>query len=450
MRRKAIYTLFALLIFVYRGATQSSNIDSLMMALKGDADDTNKVRKQNYISWELKNKGEYDKALRYAATALKLSSKLNYTYGLHLAYNNLGLLYSYTGNYPMSLQCHLRALTLAEQLQSPALCANVLSNIGNLYYQEENYTSSLEYQKRALRLRQGLLGKKASRRDTVALANSLGNIGIVYNDLHSIDTALHYHQQSLQLMKACGSIMGIANETNNIGSCYLELNEPQKALEAYSEALTLYMESDNRSGLGTTWGNLSDTYLTLKDHKKAEEFALKALKITSDIGDMDGIKESNGYLWRVYEETGRYGLALKYYKDFITIKDSLQNEENTKKNVRAEMQYGFDRREAAAKALQEKKNAVAAADRKKQSLILKLVSVFLILAAFFAFYAYRSLLQKKRANVEIIRQKELIEVKQKEILDSIYYARRIQRALLPNETYIRRIMKSLKNTGYLK
>ncbi|MGZ4042737.1 MAG: hypothetical protein ACXVO9_06010, partial [Bacteroidia bacterium] len=40
-------------------------------------------------------------------------------------------------------------------------------------------------------------------------------------------------------------------------------------------------------------------------------------------------------------------------------------------------------------------------------------------------------------------QKLLTEIKQAEILDSIYYAKRIQTALLTNEKYIERVMKKL-------
>jgi hypothetical protein len=48
---------------------------------------------------------------------------------------------------------------------------------------------------------------------------------------------------------------------------------------------------------------------------------------------------------------------------------------------------------------------------------------------------------KERTN-EVVKQKELIEVKQKEILDSIRYAKRIQTALMANESYIKKALKS--------
>lgn len=46
---------------------------------------------------------------------------------------------------------------------------------------------------------------------------------------------------------------------------------------------------------------------------------------------------------------------------------------------------------------------------------------------------------------ELQESKDKIEEKQKEILDSIHYAKRIQQALLPNEKYLERIFTSIKD-----
>jgi hypothetical protein len=103
-----------------------------------------------------------------------------------------------------------------------------------------------------------------------------------------------------------------------------------------------------------------------------------------------------------------------------------------------EMNYEFDKKEEAARLDREKKEAIAAADKKRQNIILMSISGIGILILGFAIFAYRSYLQKQRANVEITKQKHLIEEKQKEILDSIHYAKRIQKSLLTSERYIRR------------
>ena len=60
-------------------------------------------------------------------------------------------------------------------------------------------------------------------------------------------------------------------------------------------------------------------------------------------------------------------------------------------------------------------------------------------------YAFRSYKQKQKINIEITQQKHIIEEKQKEILDSIYYAKRIQTALITPEKYIDRVLNKLNN-----
>ena len=59
---------------------------------------------------------------------------------------------------------------------------------------------------------------------------------------------------------------------------------------------------------------------------------------------------------------------------------------------------------------------------------------------------FRSLFITRRQKQIILRQKELVEEKQKEILDSIHYARRIQKSLLPTEKYIHKsFIRLIKN-----
>lgn len=52
---------------------------------------------------------------------------------------------------------------------------------------------------------------------------------------------------------------------------------------------------------------------------------------------------------------------------------------------------------------------------------------------------------RTKAERQLAHQKRLIEEKQKEILDSIHYAKRIQNALMPQEKYITRRLERLQN-----
>jgi hypothetical protein len=66
--------------------------------------------------------------------------------------------------------------------------------------------------------------------------------------------------------------------------------------------------------------------------------------------------------------------------------------------------------------------------------------LLVVLFALFMVQRFR-LTNKQKKIIEV--QKHVIEEKQKEMLDSIHYAKRIQRALLTSEKYIQRKMKEL-------
>jgi type II secretory pathway component PulM len=139
----------------------------------------------------------------------------------------------------------------------------------------------------------------------------------------------------------------------------------------------------------------------------------------------------------------------------MTLKDSIFSEDSRQQLVRQEMNFEFEKKEAVAQAEHKKEleSQAAIADEKarKQKMVLGMVAFGLVLVLAFSMIIFRSLRITRRQKLEIElqknetqRQKELVEVKQKEILDSIHYARRIQHSLLPTETYISRRLEKIK------
>ena len=104
----------------------------------------------------------------------------------------------------------------------------------------------------------------------------------------------------------------------------------------------------------------------------------------------------------------------------------------------------------AEKKKQELENArteqeLKTAEIKQQKIIRNFILAGLVLVLGLAFLVYRSLLQNKKAKSIIEEQKLLVEEKQKEIVDSIKYAKRIQSAHLPTNKYIDKNIDRLKD-----
>jgi len=83
-------------------------------------------------------------------------------------------------------------------------------------------------------------------------------------------------------------------------------------------------------------------------------------------------------------------------------------------------------------------------DEAKQTIILFVVG--LLICSIMIFFIIRSNLLRKKTNLELIAQKHLIEEKNKEITDSINYAKRIQQAHMPTEKFIEsKLKRMMKN-----
>ncbi|HXP51236.1 MAG TPA: SpoIIE family protein phosphatase, partial [Bacteroidia bacterium] len=123
---------------------------------------------------------------------------------------------------------------------------------------------------------------------------------------------------------------------------------------------------------------------------------------------------------------------------YIVYRDSLVNEANTKKTVQAEMTFNFEQKQAAEKAEQDKKDALAEAEKRKQRIITWSVVAGLLSVMVFAAFIFRSLRITNKQKQDIEHKNSVIEEKNKDILDSITYAKRLQDAILPPIAYIKK------------
>ncbi|MBP7809774.1 MAG: hypothetical protein KA163_10810, partial [Bacteroidia bacterium] len=125
----------------------------------------------------------------------------------------------------------------------------------------------------------------------------------------------------------------------------------------------------------------------------------------------------------------------------------INNEETQKAAVKKQMQYEYEAKAKELQNEQEKKNILAKAEleqRKKERNYFIIGFALVMVLAGFIFRSYR---QKQKANILITHQKKEVEESKKEILDSIHYAKRIQKAHLPNLNYIDKNLRRLQNKG---
>ncbi len=458
---------------------ENQRTDSLKRMLSTTSEDTQKVNLYTRLFREYRSLGNQDGALKYALTSEKLASKLNYKPGLIPALSVIGNIYTNKGNLTQALQYHHRSMELKKELRDSVGISASYNSIGNVYLNMglhpqalDNYLASLkmaekiryypsmtislnniviiyntmgEFKKSEKQLDRALeISEKINHKlIQVNIYNNYGNIYSAY--YKDIEKARGYYEKALLLSENLADEHSLAISLGNIGITYDDEGNYDRALDYCLRSLKKHTETENIEKIAYMSVTVGNIYRKLKKMKEALKYTEEGLALAKSINSLDDMMDAEKTLTDIYEDMGDARAGLVHYKAYIAARDSAFNEENTKKLVRSEMNFEFEKKEAQAELEQEKKEAVAAAERKKQKIILLAVSGFGLLILAFAFFAYRSFLQKKKANVEISRQKEIIEEKQKEILDSIRYAKRIQYSLMSSEKYIERCLTELRS-----
>lgn len=400
---------------------QVDKADSLKNIIAQAKHDTTEVKALIKLSWNLLSIGNYNTALELANEAKNIAEKLNFKKGIANSYNNIGTIYWYQGNYFHSIKQYSASLKIFEEIGNKQGIADCYNNIGLIYNMQGNYSESLKQFFVALRIYKEIENKQG-------IAWVHGNIGEIYNVQGNYSVALKQFFEALRIFEELGDKNSIGTTYNNIGNVYKKQGDYFEALKQYFIALKIAQQIGDKKGMAISFKNIGTSYMDLKNYKEAQAYSTKALNSAKEIGHLETVKEANQTLSDIYIKIGRPIEALVSYKAYISARDSLVNKENTKKIVQTQMQYEFDKKQTAdsLKVAEERKvNTIKFEQEKTQRYYLYGGLVLVIVFAGFMF---------NRFNVTR-KQKLIIEKKQKEITDSITYAKRLQTAILPPETY---------------
>jgi len=453
---------------------QKMNIDSLTALIKKDKDDTNKVIHLNNLAWGLMINNT-DTAIILGNRAALLAEKLCNSpipeianegkKGVAVSLGNLGVFYTLKANYPKALEYYLKALKVNEELVNQSASkdrkdkmkigiAKLMGNIGIVYYEQKNYQKALDYYLKALKINE-VSGNKTG------IALNLGNIGLIYSEQTDYDKALEYYFRALKINEELGKKNAIAIRLGNIGTAYKALGDHKKALEYYTKALKIGEELGDKKGIASRLGNIGILYIATGKYASAHAFLNRALVITTNIGATDQMEAWLQQLSILYEKSNvllpdtipgkilnkvqMRQRALYYFKSHTALRDSIFSEESKKQLIQKEMNFEFEKKEALTKAEQDKKDALANEELKQKELQRNYFIIGFILLALLAGFIFRGYREKQKTNNIITIQKNLVEGKQKEIIDSIMYAKRIQQSLLPTEKFVHKTIKRLNS-----
>ncbi len=426
--------------------------DSILSILNSNLDDTIILRK--LMEWDeviYVSNPELDLTLNEEVIALtkerlksankKEHKRLLKSY-LSRGLNNVGLVKMNRGDHAAAIINFRECLLINEELKDSLGKSNALGNIGLIYSASKEYDKAVEYCEQSMEL-------DILLHDDYGVAANLNNLGIIYLDTRNYAKSLEYHRRSLEIRERIGDSLGVAYSLINVALALKNLKDDEAALRYNLRALPIVEHFNDKQALAGVCNNIGDLLEMQGQYPQALEYYQRAYKLAHEVNSLKEIKMSSFHLQRIYSKTGKLQLALDMLNEYIVIKDSLESEENARTIIQHEFKYEYEKQAAAdsiqnieRQKVQDARFAEQDARAKQQRTIQIALTVGVLLLIGFSFFTYQRFRVIRKQKGVIEQQKKEVEKthlelaeKNKEIVDSITYAKRIQQAILPDSNY---------------
>jgi len=359
--------------------------------------------------------------------------------------NNIGIIYHDQSNYEKALDYYKNSLNIKEELGDKRGMGAAYINIGLIHMSQGNFEKALEYFLKSLKIKEQIGDKRG-------MGTAYINIGLIHMSQGNFEKALEYSAKSLKIREELGDKYGMGYSYHNIGYVYYDQGNFEKALEYYAKSLKIREQIGDKRGMGYSYHNIGLVYKEQGNLKKALEYFLKAKKIRQQINVITDLDITSEALSVVYKKLGKYKQALEMHELYMETKDSIakMNAEEELYKFEVDKEYQLRKQadsiehanaiiiqqaenkvnnaQLAAEKAENKQHILEADQQKQQKYFLYGILALALLFGGFIFNRFRITNRQKKV-IEI--QKEQVEEKNKEILDSIQYAKRLQEAILP-------------------
>lgn len=333
------------------------------------------------------------KSLDHYFQALKIAEDQDKQGKAGFAYGAIGKVYQRQSLYAEALDNYFKAIRYIKESKEKGRELNIgwlYVDVGNIYYERENSVKAREYYRKS---------EKIFKKNDYhyGLATIKNNLGLLYYNKEKNDSALYFFREGLEIRKKDTSdALGLSYEY--MGEVF-ERQDRQRAVECYRKALESHKKRNNIRGLGRTYNRMADLMIKSGGVDSAIVLEHKAVRKYREIGDslsvaelfldLGSFQEKNGNrekaadnyqvslqltvasgllaqqkrvwksLYKLELKKENYEKALKYYQNYVSIKDSISNVDMAREMNRLELRFHSRERKSRQK-LQEQKSRINA------------------------------------------------------------------------------------------
>lgn len=379
--------------------------------------------------------GKNVEALHYLQECINLADRIHDTSRMAFGYRLKGDFYKEKGIMDRAIEYEKTYLSLCRQLKDTGRIMDSHYLMGWYQFNSGDYKNSLENFKKAFSILK-------RRKIKGSLFNEYcGWVANAYLANKIIDSAVVYRRIALQTSLNDRDSMMITDSWRYLAQIFMRNKQYDSAIYYLKKPLTWYRSQGWTERHGIVNLQLANCFNNTGEYKRAAallDTLLDPNKNFYKIVYLRQVAYESGS--NIYEKAGDLKKAFFCLKRAYVIKDSLQKANEENHVIEAGLKYDFDLIQEKDRMTQEKKEAVFLEQQARERQIKWFVFIGMILCAMIAILAYRGYLQKKKGNLVLTEQKAIIEEKNREIIDSMNYAKHLQNAILPSLEYVRKFL----------
>lgn len=330
-------------------------------------------------------------SFHHAKESLELCEQTADLKGIADCHKILGYCYWRFSEFTLSMEHSLKALEYYQLKKDLRGEADTLNNLGAVYMFQKEHQKRLECNLECLNIR-----LKLGNADDIS--GSMNNIGETYLEMGEFSQAKKWFLDCIDFPGSTSDSLAWAN--HNLGKLFLIEGEYDTSEKMFLESLEVSTATHYDVLTTETYLQLSTLHKEFNNYQKALNYGNLALELAENIGAKEEQKNAYLLLSEIQENENNPFEALQYYKNFHALFKEIHNESNIQRLKDLEFQFELE-------------------NVRKEAEIERLKTVEL-----------------KAAYDQIDEQRQLLEQRNKEIVESIRYAQRIQQDLLKEENHV--------------
>ncbi len=352
------------------------------------------------ISESLYHLGKNSESIEYGKAALKSYRQLGDSSSVAKVLSLFLINQTKQGNYPEALGNGLIALELYEKSGDSLKIARTLRRIGVLYMMKRDRPSARPYYFKAFSI-----AKEYPK--SMIYNNMLSSMASYYRKIGNNDSAMIFYNKSLEADRKLGRTHEMSGTYMNVSHLYLRQDNFDTGYYYLNKALEGFKETESLENIGQVYSSMSLANFYQGNYDTSLYYNRKVYEIGKSTNNRRLILSAEELLPGIYDKKGDYKKSLKYYKEYIAIKDSIDGVKVKNKLSELETKYETKKKEQQILELEHQSEIEKSEKQSQRIIFVGTIFVFVLILL--------GILQKRKKDKQIQRQKEIVHRKEKEL-----------------------------------